>query len=202
MQPPIDVPEIPAPWSRLLGEPLPKEHVVQLYTDERRLVDAVTHFAGTGLLEGDGVVLVGTPPHVEAFSERLKGAGFDLDAARRSEQLWVIDAASLLSRFMSNGRPEKPAFDAIVGEALKKAGAGQRRVRVFGEMVDLLWRQNLAAAIHLEDLWNAAIESCPISLLCAYCVAEGRDGDAHSLRHFPSKLDRAHSQQIPVEAWA
>jgi MEDS: MEthanogen/methylotroph, DcmR Sensory domain len=202
VRPPHDAAGIRPPWSRFLSHPLPGDHVVQLYREERGLVDAVALFAGAGLLEGDAFILVGTPPHVKAVSGRLAGAGFDVDAARLWAQLWVVDAATLLSRLMSNGLPDKGAFDAIVGEALHRAGAGRRRVRVFGEMVDLLWKENLPAAIRLEELWNAAIVSHPISLLCSYCVDGLAESDARSSPIFPLPLHRAHSQQIPLEAWA
>ena len=71
-------------------------------------------------------------------------------------------------------------------------------VRVYGEMVNLLWRQNLPAAQRLEVLWNEVIQAHSISLFCAYHV-DGEQGE--SLR-FPSDLRAAHSHLIPVEACA
>jgi hypothetical protein len=69
---------------------------------------------------------------------------------------------------------------------------------VYGEMVNLLWRQNLRAAHRLEVLWNEVIQAHSISLFCAYHV----DGDEGESRLFPSDLRAAHSHLIPVEACA
>lgn len=188
------------PGSRFLSDPVPGDHLLQVYRDECQLVDAVALFSAAGLRGGDAVVLVPTPPHVEAVTRRLVGAGFDVDAARRWGQLTVIDAATLLSRFMRNGLPNKDAFDAIVGETLDKARAAARRrgVRVFGEMVDLLWRQDLEATEHLEQLWNATIAARSISLLCSYRL----EPEAHAAASFPHSLRQAHSLHMPLEARA
>ncbi len=197
---PIEAPRIQDPWHGCLSHPLPREHAVHLYRDQRGLIDALALFAGTGLFEGDAVILVATSPHVVAVTQRLEGAGFDMNEVRRWGQLSVIDAPTLLSRFMVDGLPDGAAFGAVVGETLGRAQAGgrHRRVRVYGEMVDLLWKQNLRAAIRLEELWNAVIEAHPISLLCSYCL----DGESRSSFSFPGALHRAHSRLIPVEAWA
>jgi MEDS: MEthanogen/methylotroph, DcmR Sensory domain len=42
-------------------------------------------------------------------------------------------------------------------------------VRVFGEMVALLWNEgNARGAVRLEDLWNNLAKKIPFTLLCAY----------------------------------
>ena len=42
-------------------------------------------------------------------------------------------------------------------------------MRIYGEMVAVLWDQgNVAAAIELERLWNDLAIRHPFSLLCAY----------------------------------
>ena len=66
---------------------------------------------------------------------------------------------------------------------------GSRRVRVFGEMVDLLWRSNLPAAIRLEQLWSELIESANLSLFCAYSTS-------HVHESFPEALRTPHSHII------
>jgi KaiC/GvpD/RAD55 family RecA-like ATPase len=198
MRPAILAPGLPPPWSGFLSDPRPGDHLLQLYRDDGRLVDVVSLFAGAGLLEGDAVVLVATPPHVDAVTRRLVAAGFDVDAVRRWGQLWVFDAATLLSRFLRNGVLDADAFDAIVGRTLDEARAAARgrRVRVFGEMVDLLWKQNLEATRQLEELWNTTVEAHSVSLLCSYRF----EPEARSPESFPLSLHEAHSHHIPLEA--
>ena len=74
-----------------------------------------------------------------------------------------------------------------------RAPGRRPRVRVFGEMVDLLWRGgNLPAAARLESLWNEAVATHALALFCAYGLnGEGHDG-------FPSTLRELHSHVLPA----
>ena len=190
---------IQPPWKDLLVEPLARDHVVQLYRDERFLIEAVALFTGIALGKGEGVVLVATLAHAESIHRRLEANGFCVEDVQHWGQLTVLDAADMLSGFMMNDMPDPVLFKTMIGTALQKAAAGSRngRVRVHGEMVNLLWRRNLAAAARLETLWNDVIASHSISLFCAYHV----DGGESERRYFPSDLRAAHSHLIPVEAW-
>jgi hypothetical protein len=190
---------IQAPWKDLLVEPLTRDHIVQLYREERSLVDAVSLFAGLGIGKGDGVVLVATPDHLRAFEHRLRQSGCDVEDVEQWGQLMVLDASELLSRFMAASGPDPARFRSTIAGVVDRARAASRRgnVRVYGEMVNLLWKKDLATAMCLELLWNEAIQTHSISLFCAY----GLDGEAPADREFPVALRAAHSHLIPIEAW-
>jgi hypothetical protein len=187
-----------APWNDRLAEPLAKEHFVQLYRDDRCLVEAVALFAGRGLGKGDAVIIVATPEHRAAIEGRLRRDRFEVDDLQQWRQLTQIDAAELLSRFMVDGLPDRVLFKRIVGELIQdvRAAGGYRRVRVYGEMVNLLWNDNLPAAVLLEQLWNELIQVQGISLFCAYCVPD----DADAEQQFPHRLRTLHSHLVPIEA--
>jgi hypothetical protein len=191
---------IQAPWKDLLVEPLARDHVVQLYRDDRFLVEAVALFTGIALGKGESVVLVATPAHAEAVERRLEANGFSVEDVKHWGQLTVKDAAETLSGFMVNDMPDPVLFKTILGSLIQKAAAVARtgKVRVYGELVNLLWRSNAAATARLETLWNDVVQAHSISLFCAYRV-DGHDGER---RHFPSDLRAAHSHLIPVEACA
>ena len=186
-----------APWNDRLAEPLAKEHLVQLYKDDRTLVEAVSLYAGRGLGKGEGVILVATDPHLEAIEARLRETGFDLGDLRAWGQLTTIDAASLLSRFLADGRIDAARFRSILGDVITMARREGRfpRIRVYGELVNLLWRVNHPATRQLEELWNETIELHSVSLLCGYRVDVGETDS-----HFPGDLRALHSHLIPVEA--
>src|SRR5213593_889288 len=57
MTPPPSSLSPPQSWERLLRTPHPRDHVVQLYTDDHFLGRAVAHFLGGGLRYGDGAVI-------------------------------------------------------------------------------------------------------------------------------------------------
>jgi len=187
-----------APWNDRLAEPLAKEHFVQLYRDDRCLVEAVALFAGRGLGKGDAVIIVATPEHLAAIEGRLRRDRFEVDDLQQWRQLTQIDAAAMLSRFMVDGLPDPVAFKRVVGDIVQavKAAGGYRRVRFYGEMVNLFWNDNLPAAVLLEQLWNELIDVQGITLFCAY----GLPSTAEAERSFPAHLKALHSHLVPVEA--
>ena len=187
---------IQAPWSDLLAEPLAREHFVQLYRDDAVLTEAVSLFLGVGFGKQESAVVVATPKHLSAFEERLVSRGFDVEDLKRWGQLTVLDASATLSRFMVDGLPDAPLFKEAATEVLTRARAAgrYRHVRVYGEMVNLLWRDNLPAAVRLEILWNELVEQNPITLFCAYGL---NDDPASS---FDRTLRVLHGHLIPVEA--
>ena len=87
-------------WWRTPG---PRDHIVQLYQDQDFLNRAVCRFAGAALANGEGLILVPTLTHWNAFRPRLEAEGVDVEAARERGQLTVVDADEFLPRFMRDG---------------------------------------------------------------------------------------------------
>src|SRR5215204_4088702 len=98
------------PWEPLLTKVAAPDHVVQLYQDERFLSRAVCRFAAAALANGEGVILVPTAAHWEAFRPRLEAEGVDVEAAQARHQLTVVDADNLLPSFMREAMPDAPLF--------------------------------------------------------------------------------------------
>jgi hypothetical protein len=121
------------------GELGASEHVVQMYEEEAHLLDAVSRFAGAGLEAGEAAVLIATTPHLDRVAARLRARGLDLTSAGQQGQYSALDAAQALSKIMADGCPHEGRFIAVVGDLIARAGARYPRVRVFGEMVALLW---------------------------------------------------------------
>ena len=63
------------PWDHILSHAAPRDHVVQLYQDQDFLNRAVCRFAGAALANGEGVILVPTVAHWNAFRPRLEAEG-------------------------------------------------------------------------------------------------------------------------------
>lgn len=149
-------------------------HMAQFYEDERYLFRAVADFVEPALRTGEPVLMIATEPHRRELASQLAGRGFDLDQAARRGELTILDARETLARFMRHGAPDGPLFRASVGAvitALRHRHAGNTPVRAYGEMVDLLWREDQPqAALALEEQWNDLASAHPLSLLCAYTV--------------------------------
>jgi len=197
MTPPSSSLSPPQSWERLLRTPHPRDHVVQLYTDEQCLGRAVAHFLGAGLRDGGAAVIIGTPAHVRVICDRLDTAGVEVPKAVRRGQLVIADAEQCLARFMKDGLPDRAAFLATVLPILETIRAeGYRNIRLFGEMVNLLWDHNLEATVQLEEMWNEVLADQGVSLLCAYRI-DPFDVRAH--RGVLHQISRCHSHLVPVD---
>lgn len=148
-------------------------HAVRFYEDERSLCRIVADFVGDGLVAGEPAVVIATPSHTELICQALEGLSFNVGTLREQNDLTVLDAGDTLSSFMIAGAPDAPAFRSAVGGAINAtiAGRSKPRLRAYGEMVDLLWKQEQPeAAIRLEVLWNQLANDYPFSLLCGYSL--------------------------------
>jgi anti-sigma regulatory factor (Ser/Thr protein kinase) len=146
----------------------PVDHDVVLYDADEDLVEALRGYVAEGLARREAVIVVVTPDHAKALEAALVASGVGPGEARSAGLLVSQDAGELLGRFMCGGHPGAREFEAVVGGLVKAAGAA-RPVRVYGEMVAVLWDAgNVLAAIELEDLWNKLARSVPFSLLCGY----------------------------------
>ena len=104
---------------------------------------------------------------------RIAARGVDLEEAAYEGRYVAIDAADLLSTFMVDGAPDRERFQAIVTPLLDRAAAREtREVRVYGEMVALLWDAgDVTSTIALEDMWNELAVIRAFSLLCGYPIS-------------------------------
>ena len=177
----------------ILSNSQPCAHIVYPYTDESQVAEAVCLFASAGLRKGESVLLVMTEAHCDPILERIGRAGFDLNALTRSGQLVCGEASELLSSFLFDGIIDESVFKSKIDGMIRKAKAagGQRRpVRVFGEMVSLIWQSRPQATERLEELWNEVIQEQSVPLLCAYALAGSKPGV------LPEALLACHSQTL------
>jgi len=186
-------------WHDVLAHAAPREHVVQLYQDQDFLNRAVCRFAGAALANGEGVILVPTAEHWNAFRPRLEAEGVDVKSALDCGQLNIVDADELLPRFMRHAMPDAPVFLGLAGEIIARTRSAGRfpKVRWWGEMVNVLWeRGDVAASMNLEDLFDRVAHEQDIAIFCSF-VMDNFNGEIHT--HMLPRLGENHSHLIPVE---
>lgn len=175
-------------------------HVVKIYDDDRDLTCGVSEFLAAGLGDGDAVIVVATLAHRQAFEWTLQRSAVDVVAATADGRYVAVDAEQLLAQFMVDGVPDPTRFRVVVaGELVRRAGG--RPVRIFGEMVAVLWDEgNVTAAIALEALWNDLATGHDFSLYCAYAMASfaSSSSDLASLRD----VCNHHSGIVAPESYA
>ena len=176
-----------AQGTAILTDPHPCGHIVYPYTDEKLLAQAVCLFASAGLSNDEGVILIMAADHCDAICRRLESEGFQVAELEETGQLQCIVAEELMSTFVVGNTLDERLFRTIARSLVERARASTGKgpdglVRVFGEMVNLLWRTNISGAARLEELWNEAIEDHSISLMCTYSLeGPARQGLPESL---------------------
>jgi len=154
-------------------------HVVQFYDHDEELADRVADYLLGALDRGDVAIVIATATHRRDFEARLEQAGIDLAAARASGAYLAVDAAATVREFMAADRLDHAAFNRVVGQRIRRAGAGGRAVRAYSEMVALLWDHGLVnAAAQLEVMWDELARRDAFSLFCGY-RADSVTRDAH-----------------------
>lgn len=158
------------------------EHFVQIYEADDVFMDTLTGFMAGALRQGDGAVVIATPAHRSELKRRLSAEGFDTESAIRNDQLLLLDAEELISKFIIDGWPDEDKFAGIIRDILARAGRGGRRVRAFGEMVAVMWGKGYCAAtVRLEHLWHQLCQQESFVLFCAYPKAGFTEDPAASM---------------------
>ena len=177
-------------------KPAAGPHLVQFYEAEEFLFDAVGTYLAEGLLHGEPVVVIATPEHRHGFEASLRAKGADPSRAT------LLDARAVLAQFMVGAMPDESRFMTVVGGMLEPliAGGARPRIRAYGEMVDVLWRDgNAEAAIRLEQLWNELGTLYPFTLLCAYQMRNFHK--ERDTRLFADVCD-THGRVFPAESYS
>jgi hypothetical protein len=144
-------------------------HVVQFYDRDEELAESAGDYLADAIGEGGTAIIVATPARCASFGARLAACGVDVDAARRDGTLVFLDAARLARRLTRAGRMDRAAFDGQIRPAILAAGEAPGPVRVYGEIVALLWAAgHVNAALELEGFWNELGREIPFSLYCGY----------------------------------
>lgn len=162
-------------------------HRVGFYETDGFLTDVVIDFLAPDV-DGPGALIVATSEHREQFSSALRALGMDPVGLAAEGRIVMLDAARTLDCLLVDGAVDRERFRVTIGHALDGVAGDGLHVRVFGEMVALLWdRGEGAAAVALEDLWNEFLTTRDLRLLCAYPMRDfcgpQSDGDFQSICH-------------------
>src|SRR6185295_3630641 len=81
-------------------------HLLQFYDgDHTSLIRNVSTYLAEGLKRGEGLAVIATQQHTQAFAHQLEEDGYDPAAAIRQGLLVFRDAEVTLARFMLDGQP-------------------------------------------------------------------------------------------------
>jgi hypothetical protein len=176
------------------------DHLVGFYDSEAFLTDSIVRFIAPGLVAGERAVVVATLAHREEIVAGLTAQGFAVAELTERGDLLLVDATELLSRLMVNGLLDRARFHELVGGLLDRAHAEGRTLRIFGEMVALLWEEgNVAGVLALESMWNELLRSQPVALFCAYPMRAFDREESEAAFH---EVCDAHTVVLPSERYS
>lgn len=177
------------------------KHLVQFYETDDFLLNTLSSFIGAGLGAGEACIIIATPAHRAGLEQRLKENGVDPSRAQEQGRYFVLDADETLAQFLDGEALVPERFFQLTGSLIERAAEGEHTVRIFGEMVALLWKAGKReAAINLEELWNHLFTLIPpCTLLCAYEMHDFA-GEAYGKQF--SEICLQHSQTLPDENYA
>ena len=112
----------------------PVGHSVQLYRDERFLIDTITGFIRVGLDLNETVLVIVTAQHRQELYTTLTGKEL------RNDKLRFFDTTDFLALFMVEDWPNESQFMQGIETILGRTGE-TGPVRVFGEAVEVLCRK-------------------------------------------------------------
>lgn len=178
---------------------VPSQHVCQFYEDDDSLCEAAARYAADGILAEQPILLIATDEHRVSIASRMDGFGVAFADAQRSGRLEYHDAESMLASFMVGDLPDAARFEEVMSHLLGRLTLqlAPQPVRIFGELVDLLWRAgNPEGALALERLWSDLAGRKLIELLCGYSMAS-----FHADTPFHDRFEEvcaAHGRNVPA----
>ena len=147
----------------------PRAHVAHFYASDEELIRDVSAYLIDAVTDDETVMVVATRSHTAAIEAGFVRAGIDVGRARSQSRLVTLDAEDAMRRVIDNGRSDAEGLTAQLAVLIPRLLAGGRPLRVYGEVVALLWQAGLVgAAIVLENEWNELIERFSFGLYCAY----------------------------------
>jgi hypothetical protein len=150
-----------------------QSHSVQFYHDDMFLTESVARFIAEGLQANETILIVATLQHADELHKVLTKEQV------AHPKLVFVDAEEQLPKFMINDWPSELRFRRVIDGMLGHARQSGP-VRIFGEMVAVLWAKGYTrAALRLEELWNKLVEEYSLTLLCAYPIAKMSQENGH-----------------------
>jgi hypothetical protein len=181
-------------------------HIVQFYPYDSALLTALANFIGTGLEQNETCLVIATRAHTERLNTELYSRGFGVGEARAEGKYLTYDARELLDTFMGDKLPDHEKFTNVAASLLTMAEQRGRPLRVFGEMVAILWQEHKQTAVlQLEKYWNEVTSGRDLTLFCAYPMVQFDSyvhGEALSgIKHLHSFSTPAYANRAAPDAW-
>lgn len=171
-------------------------HFVQVCQNLTSQAEILTQYIIEGLTNGEGIVIIARVGLRKALSAKFKDLGLDLNDLKAQGKIRIFDADFMLSLFNFDDTVDRAAFEKCVLPPVLETKLKFGKVRAFGEMVDILWKDGWQdLAIELEGWWGEICEEHNLMLLCTYLL---ESLDPAEYNHSLKRICNTHNHLVPI----
>jgi hypothetical protein len=155
------------------SSPTTASRSLRFYESDQSLARIVAEFLAEGFASDSPGIVIATPGQRDQIVRELAARSYDVAALQESRDLVLLDGEETLSKFMVAGKPDAQKFRDEICRLIEsvRRDRAHRAVRVFGQIVDVLWRQGQRdAAIRLELIWNQLARTEASAAVCGYAI--------------------------------
>lgn len=146
-----------------------EDHHVLFYDHDNFLSNTVADYLVDGLQNDEAILVAATQAHWEIIQHDLFLRGFEMAPLMEQGQLIFVDAELVAHELLLQDEIAIEKFETLMPERLAKLRQYNPKIRIFGEVVDVLvGKNNIKAALQLEALWHALRDQQGFQLLCGY----------------------------------
>jgi len=151
----------------------PKGHLVLFYNKQSELLKPLSEFIYYGIQANEICIVIAQKDNIIKINNQLNQILVNADEQINKGQYIVLDAETILKKFMLNGLPSKTLFLETFNKAFNALRNNypykNRKIRVYGELVSTLYAKgNLKGVIQLESMWNELANKQSFTLFCGY----------------------------------
>jgi hypothetical protein len=151
-------------------------HDALLWRTEDDFGHRLAVYAADGIMRGEAVLVATTSAHRALLEKGLEALGLDAARLEARGQYIPVDAEALSRELAVDGRVCGETFTRLVGTAIDGLERRWQKFRVYGDIVDVYWRDHEEGlALDLERCWSALLSRQAFPLLCGYQLTTGRD---------------------------
>lgn len=183
----------------LLVEAPAGRHFAQFHRDTAALTESAFVFLEAGLRDGHTLLIIAPTARVEQLFDRLATGKVHPQSLLDSGQLALMDSTPIIDQLVAPGPNQGSGarFRGILAPVLSRLSPYGRGTRIYSEIANVLWDAGeTAAAVRLEDLWNALASAHTFSLFCGYKL------DTQSEQSYAAPLEelgRTHSDILGTQ---
>jgi len=146
-------------------------------------VEAVARFLAHGWARSERALVIANEVHRRRIEEAMAQLGADPGAERAQGHYTTVDVDEILRTFVVDGVLDPQRFRAEVTDLLARASGGGSHVRVYSELIAILWRGGrMQNALDVEAQWRFMLRGHDFSLLCAYPAHDFADSGLVDVR--------------------